>query len=149
MKKYILLILLAIFINSCEVDGPPLPGDWKIMIVNSTNHDLRIDIERYSEGCPIEQIHLFSHDTIVRQCELFDTSIDLAHVPFNGLVSLVVEDSLSYLCSGNDSLSLQMFATLDNYVPILNGPDFYLFRYEITEEDYEYAKAHPYKPEEE
>ena len=149
MKKYILLILLAIFINSCEVDGPPLPGDWKIMIVNSTKHDLRIDVERYSEGRPIEQIHLFSHDTIVRQCELFDTSIDLAHVPFNGLVSLVVEDSLSYLCSGNDSLSLQMFATLDNYVPILNGPDFYLFRYEITEEDYEYAKAHPYKLEEE
>ena len=119
------------------------------MIVNSTNHDLRIDVERYSEGRPIEQINLFSHDTIVRQCELFDTSIDLAHVPFNGLVSLVVEDSLSYLCSGNDSLSLQMFATLDNYVPILNGPDFYLFRYEITEEDYEYAKAHPYKLEEE
>jgi hypothetical protein len=42
-----------------------------------------------------------------------------------------------------------MFATLDNYVPILNGPDFYLFRYEITEKEYEYAKAHPYKPEEE
>ena len=78
-----------------------------------------------------------------------DTSIDLAHVPFNGFVSLVMEDSLSYLCSGNDSLSLQMFAMLDNYVPILNRPDFYLFRYEITEEDYEYAKAHPYKLEEE
>ena len=145
MKKYILLILLAIFINSCEVDGPPLPGDWKIMIVNSTNHDLRIDVERYSEGRPIEQIYLFSHNTIVRPCEM----VDLNYVPFNGLVSLVVEDSLSYLCSGNDSLSLQMFATLDNYVPILNGPDFYLFRYEITEEDYEYAKAHPYKLEEE
>ena len=58
MKKYILLILLAISTNSCEVDGP-LPGDWKIMIVNSTNHDLRIDVERYSEGRPIEQIHLF------------------------------------------------------------------------------------------
>ena len=75
--------------------------------------------------------------------------VDLNYVPFNGLVSLVVEDSLSYLCSGNDSLSLQMFATLDNYVPILNGPDFYHFRYEITEEDYEYAKAHSYKLEEE
>ena len=144
MKKYILLILLAISTNSCEVDGP-LPGDWKIMIVNSTKHDLRINVERYSEGRPIEQIYLFSHDTIVRPCEM----VDLNYVPFNGLVSLVVEDSLSYLCSGNDSLSLQMFATLDNYVPILNGPDFYLFRYEITEEDYEYAKAHPYKPEEE
>ncbi|MBR4971131.1 MAG: hypothetical protein IKY58_05085, partial [Paludibacteraceae bacterium] len=81
--------------------------------------------------------------------ELFDTSIDLAHVPFNGLVSLVVEDSLSYLCSGNDSLSLQMFSTLDNYVPVLNGPDFYLFYYEITEKEYEYAKAHPYKHNEE
>jgi len=76
-------------------------------------------------------------------------SIDLAHVPFNGLVSLVMEDSLSYLCSDNDSLSLPMFATLDNYVPILNGSDFYLFRYEITEKEYEYAKAHPYKLEEE
>ena len=58
MKKYILLILLAISTNSCEVDAP-LPGDWKIMIVNSTNHDLRIDVERYSEGRPIEQIYLF------------------------------------------------------------------------------------------
>jgi hypothetical protein len=71
-----------------------------------------------------------------------DTSIDLAHVPLNGLVSLVMEDSLSYLCSGNDSLSLQTFTMLDNYVPILNRPDFYLFRYEITEEVYEYAGAH-------
>ena len=58
MKKYILLILLAIFINSCEVDGP-LPGDWKIMIVNSTNHDLRIDVERYSEGRPIDKYIYF------------------------------------------------------------------------------------------
>jgi hypothetical protein len=36
-----------------------------------------------------------------------------------------------------------------NYSTILSGPDIYLYRYEITEEDYEYAKAHPYKLEEE
>jgi hypothetical protein len=42
-----------------------------------------------------------------------------------------------------------MFLITNNYDCILNGPDIHLYRYEITEKEYEYAKAHPYKLEEE
>jgi hypothetical protein len=62
----------------------------------------------------------------------------------------VFNDTLRYLCQETDEENpyyAEMINEILNYQCLLLGPDKFLYRYEITEKDYEYAKAHPYKSE--
>ncbi|MCQ2232294.1 MAG: hypothetical protein MJZ30_10655 [Paludibacteraceae bacterium] len=59
---------------------------------------------------------------------------------------MVFDDTIKYDCFQNKERS--MLGNIQNYSRI-GQSEHYEYRYVITEEDYEYAKKHPYKETEE
>ena len=63
------------------------------------------------------------------------------------------DDTLIYRCELIDSTKEEkyggMFLNELNYEVLTYSQTLRVFRYEFTEKEYEFAKAHPYKPEEE
>lgn len=154
-RKIITMIISFISllsITSCtqsEIDALPA-GKWYFLIVNSTTHKLRIESDCHTnEGRKIVNIDILPQDSILREGVHYRK---LQYGPFNSYCThLVFDDTLYYLCeSYKQELNHdEMVIDPDNYDCVLDGPDIYLYRYEITEKEYEYAKAHPYKLEEE
>lgn len=152
--KYV-LILFLIFIISCDneliKDGLP-KEKYFFKIVNKTDFNVKIEFSYSSiEGINNDTIKISSNDSINIEPQV----VGFDHEPFPaGTVYLVFDDSIRYLCSRyiyDDEYKSRelMFLIKNNYECVLDGPDIYLYRYEITEKEYEYAKAHPYKLEEE
>jgi hypothetical protein len=154
-KLIYILIPFLLFINSCNddviVDGLQ-QGKYFFRIVNNTDLDVKIECNYSSmDGIKNDTIRISSYDSI----NIEPHTIGFNYEPFPaGTIYLVFDDSIRYLCSKYmldekyKSCEL-MFLITNNYNCILNGPDIHLYRYEITEKEYEYAKAHPYKLNEE
>jgi|GEM_PF-1162187 len=149
VKNLILAIMALTIFVSCEpddVDGPP-PGDWYYQFVNGTSHDVKIicsdgALEKGTEL--IDSVYLAPQDSITRKAK----SVGFGYGPFEiSLVHLVFDDTLFYLCSPlkHSNVYAEMVMATSNYECIQNGPDVYHYRYEITEKEYEYAKAHSFK----
>lgn len=152
--KYILIPFL-IFIISCndELIKDGLPKEqYFFRIVNKTDFNVKLEISYSSiEGINNDTIKILSNDSI--NIESHAVGFDYEPFPF-GTIYLVFDDSTRYLCSkyiyDEEYKSYElMFLIKNNYECVLDGPDIYLYRYEFTEKEYEYAKAHPYVPEKE
>jgi len=153
IKSLIIALTSLITFSSCEpsdIDGLP-SGKHYYMIVNKTNHNVRIESSPASAAYARDTLKLCPNDSII----LNSVVSSFSYAPFHaGIVHLVFNDTLYYLCPSYKGINhpigdSEMIFAQGNYSTILSGPDIYLYRYEITEEDYEYAKAHPYKLEEE
>ena len=150
--KYILLAFV-IFMTNCddEVIIDYLPkGEWYFWIVNETEHTIKIKIDR---GINInnrpENYEIPPADSIVN-AEVGSFN----YRPFDAFSAFVMfDDTLIYRCELIDSTKEEkyggMFLNVLNYEVLTYSQTLRVFRYEFTEKEYEYAKAHPYKLEEE
>ncbi len=154
IKSLIIALTSLITFSSCEpsdIDGVPLQGEWYYVIANKTNHNVNIEIgNRNPSNQPINYF-ILSQDSIIKTSDIDAVG---RHVPFDGYPTYIIfDDTLKYKCpsyiTDRESVYASMIYHLANYTLIIDTLDIHLYRYEITEEDYEYAKAHPYKPEEE
>ena len=155
--KYILLAFV-IFMTNCDdeaiIDYLP-KGEWYFWIVNGTEHTIKIKIDR---GINInnrpENYEIPPADSIVTA-----ESNGSEYWPFcdhNALI--LIDDTLAYSCqsyclsedcSYDEKCYGEMFLHSRNYEIVMHSEKLHIFRYEFTEKEYEFAKAHPYKPEEE
>jgi hypothetical protein len=151
--NYALIALIApIFFMACEpeeIDGRP-EGEWKFIIANATRHNVKIESVPFSnEKFSNNTYSLQEGDSIVLSGILSRNGVRYQQFP-DGDVFIVFNDTLRYLCQETDEENpyyAEMINEILNYQCLLLGPDKFLYRYEITEKDYEYAKAHPYKSE--
>lgn len=143
VSKLFLFMVSLLGIASCEedVDGYT-PGDFNYIIVNGTQHQIVITTDPISTDNKADTIRLSYQDSIVSKGY---------HVhwgdpePFPaGRVFVNFDDSLIFKCQSNSECRC-MINDPYFYEEVIVVPEKeYKYRYVITEEDYEYAKAHPY-----
>ena len=137
--KCLLISLVVLFIASCsepDVDGGAV---YNLYISNGTSHKIEIksdSTEVLYTISPSEKVE------IMYEAE----GLPVQPYPFglNSVIFITFDDTLSYKCTPNketrcmitDAFFYESIEVKDNVRKLL---------YEITEEDYEYAKAHPYK----
>ena len=150
LKFYFIVCVSSLMMFSCgekDVDNVTI-GDYTFVITNGTSAKLDIVYEHLSknESDPdVETFTLYPSDSIVRMGETHGIAGEI--VPFlSGRVFLEFDDALMCLCEPNKELRC-MIDRPQCYKKEEKAPDVYVCRYVITEEDYEYAKAHPYKGE--
>ena len=131
-----------------DVDGEYASGTINYTIVNETKHKCVIESYPIHDSTGLSREEIVSGDSIVyhRNGEgSYSTMYDLF---YDKVVYLIFDDSVKYDCVLNRNH--EMIALDRNYKlnVISEYPNcHYEFRYAITEEDYEYAKLHPYKEE--
>ena len=148
-----LIFVLIAFISlpSCEpsdVDGLP-QGKYYFMIINNNCQNVAIECHTTWEDYEDFTINLAAGDSVIY--EGYPDGFEYIQFP-KGELYIVFDDTLKYSCSYVDEEKpyySQMLKEILNFDFVLDGPDIYLRSYEITEKEYEYAKAHPYKFEEE
>ena len=140
------MILFAILIaSSCDKDVDGItPGDFNYIVVNGTGYNIHITTEPISVNGKINPIELSPRDSFVSK-GYYEGFGDPRPFPA-GAVYITFGDSIVCECQPNLEEKC-MINTQKVYQCLQNGPDVYTYRYIITEEDYEYAKAHPYKGE--
>jgi len=123
-------------------------GDYTFVITNGTSKKVDIVYHHILKGeddPSMEIFTLYPSDSIVRIGETNGIAGEIK--PFwYGRVFLVFEDTITCLCKPN----LEHLCMIDRpqcYTKEEKAPDVYVCRYVITEEDYEYAKLHPYREE--
>ncbi|MBR2262511.1 MAG: hypothetical protein IJ916_12540 [Paludibacteraceae bacterium] len=141
LNHCIVFILLIVFVVACdkEVDNAII-GEYNYTIINGTIHECIIEYHPFYQENNVTRKEILRGDSI--SFLVYGAGRNL-NTPFNDCqVYLIFDDSLKYSCWENSDHV--MFASAANYYATRiseNGTD---FRYTITEEDYEYAKAHPY-----
>ena len=144
-------IILLFGIISCgekEVDGEYALGIVNYTIVNGTKHKCVIESYPIHNSKELICEEIASGDSVIYHKNgegSYSTMYDLYN---DKVVYLVFDDSVKYDCLLNKDH--EMIALDRNYKlnVISEYPNYhYEFRYVITEEDYEYAKLHPYKEE--
>lgn len=142
VSKLLVFVMSLILFNSCDedVDGVT-PGDFNYIIVNGTKHQIVIMTDPISSGDKADTICLSYQDSTVSK-GYYNSWGDPDPFPTGG-VYISFDDSLVCECQPNieDRCMIDMQRS---YECLQEGPDVYKYRYVITEEDYEYAKAHPY-----
>lgn len=144
--RYILCVICVLITSftfiSCEsdVDGLP-PGRWYFMIVNDTDHNVLITVDRGENINRLqEDFFIAPRDSIVKDGECGGW----VYVPFDTWdVTLIFDDSIFCYCGPlleeerrRDGI---MFYNEMNYERLIDSDEINLYRYRITEEDYEYA----------
>ncbi len=143
----VMFVILSFVIYSCkpsDVDSVVL-GQLDYTIVNLSNHKCTIKAISHGSGRDSVCAEISHGDSV-----LFHTDGQGSYSSYYGLfdgnrVFAMFDDSLSYDCKSN--MGFEMFALDRNYQieEVSPYPNYhYKYRYVITEEDYEYAKAHPY-----
>lgn len=146
--KQILCYLPLLSFLSCEPDivDNITVGAYSFVITNGTSKKLDIvyeHIQKSENGPNTEVFTLYPSDSIVRIGETGGIAGDI--LPFwDGFVFLVSDD-FTHLCELNTE-GRCMINSSSSYYKEKQGPNVYVCHYTITEEDYEYAKAHPYSP---
>lgn len=147
LKFYFIVCVSSLLLFSCgedDVDNVTM-ADYTFVITNGTSAKLDIVYEHLSKsenGPNTETFTLYPSDSIARLGETH--GIAGKFVPFmSARLFLVFDDTLTYLCEPNTELRC-MVDRPECYKREEKAPDVYVCRYVITEEDYEYAKAHPY-----
>lgn len=150
--KYILLSFV-IFMTNCndeDVIKDGIEGEWYYWIVNGTEHTIKLKIDRGININNFPEIYeIPSADSIVN-AEVGSFN----YRPFDAFSAFVMfDDTLIYRCELIDSTKEEkyggMFLNELNYEVLTYSQTLRVFRYEFTEKEYEFAKAHPYKLEEE
>lgn len=147
LVKPLFLSALLFGLFACEsddVDGVT-PGEFNYIIVNGTEHRVLITTDPLSASEKTDSVLLSFQDSMISY-GYFRHWGDLEPFPSGG-VFVTFDDTVTYKCGSGEGYETNMFGSQYNYECLLNGPDLYKYRYVITEEDYEYAKAHPYKGE--
>jgi len=145
VKKVIMYAMFLFGMFGCEEEIYQVENDERYYtIINKTGHDVKIEISL--DANRFDTISLASQDSTSRKGVLMDSH---RQGPFDwdSFVHLVFDDSVYYLCNSVKHCIeyAEMIFEPNNYECVQNGPDVYRYRYEITEKEYEYAKAHPYK----
>lgn len=147
LKFYFIVCVSSLLLFSCgedDVDNVSM-ADYTFVITNGTSAKLDIVYEHLSKnenGPNTETFTLYPSDSIARLGETHGIAGNF--VPFmSERLFLVFDDTLTYLCEPNTELRC-MVDCPECYKREEKAPDVYVCRYVITEEDYEYAKAHPY-----
>ncbi|MBR2262513.1 MAG: hypothetical protein IJ916_12550 [Paludibacteraceae bacterium] len=143
--NFLVLCVFSLSFFSCE---PDMVDDittecYSFVITNGTSKKLDIVYEHMSKsenGLNTEVFTLYPSDSIVRIGETDGIAGEI--LPFRGFVFLVFDD-FTYLCERNTD-GYCMINSSYTYKKEKQGSNVYVCRYTITEEDYEYAKAHPY-----
>lgn len=151
MAKLKYLLFALIFFTGCEQSvwvqkTPADEGYYKI--VNGTDHHVQIKIDRWANLKNLEDhFVILPFGSVTKKGE----RVSLEYRPFPPEpVYLIFDDTLLFRCdeycqstdcNTKEEMYGTMFYNADNYKKITERN---LYRYEITEEDYEYAKAHPY-----
>ncbi len=142
INHFLVLVLMASMTVSCEEDvDNGISGDYFFTIINGTSHRCVIDCHPFNQDKEITHNEIQVGDSIV----LYTNGGGGLHLenPFsNHQVYLVFDDTLTYCCWANQGH--YMLASTENYCATYVSETHTDFRYVITEEDYEYAKAHPY-----
>lgn len=145
IKSLILTSISFCILSSCEGTDELDSYMDVFTIVNNTQHKVNIDSQPLS--------HEVYNNRKVFELQPQDSvsikGVEAAYgfEPFDlGNVFVIFDDSIKYLCHKSDSQT-EMVMKRDNYDLIKKDNDTYFYRYVITEEDYEYAKAHPYSEE--
>lgn len=131
-----------------DVDGGYGSGTVNYTIVNGTKHKCVIESFPIHNSTALTREEIVSGDSVVYHTNgegSYSTMYDLFS---DKQVYLLFDDSVKYDCLSNkyhEMIALDRNYKLD---VISEYPDYhYEYRYVITEEDYEYAKAHSYKDE--
>ncbi len=142
LNQFLVFMLMASMMVSCDEDvDNGISGDYFFTIINGTSHRCGIDYHPFNQNKEITHNEIPVGDSIV----LYTNGGGGLHLenPFsNHQVYLVFDDTLTYCCWENKDH--YMFAATENYSATYVAENRTDFRYVITEEDYEYAKAHPY-----
>lgn len=143
LKPLSILALASFIAVSCEVEQDGMtPGEFNYMIVNTTNHNITIITNPLVSSLPADTFFLTSQDTIISKG--YESQYgDPSPLP-SGDVYLTFDGDFTYKCSPNKEDKC-MVDHQRNYECLENGPKVYKYIYLFTEEDYEYAKAHPYE----
>lgn len=142
VSKLLLFIMPMMGIYSCDEDVDGItPGDFNFIIVNGTQHQITITTDPISFDIEADTICLSYQDSFVSKGAYYGIG-DPDPFPV-GDVYISFDDSLVHECQSNFENRCMIFTRM-GYERLQDGPDVYKYRYVITEEDYEYAKAHPY-----
>ncbi len=147
--KLITLSVLLMSLYACkpsDVDGVA-NGGFFYYIYNSTERTVRINCYPISHNINDEEFEIRANDSIKIKGDF--GYIGTPPVPFPlGGVYVTFDDTIKYKCEDNP----EGRCMLDKYFMYTSKEvkkDVYKCDYYITEEDYEYAKDHPYVGEEE
>lgn len=127
--------------DECISDGEKRTDAY--VIVNESGHLVRIDDAPFESAKQVESYTIQTNDSL----RLERISYMHRARPFNGNVFLVFDDSLKYECELGVGIVQRSPADVCFYTTNKVSDDYFVSRYVITEEDYEYAKTHPYKGE--
>jgi hypothetical protein len=145
LKIISVAILSMPFIVSCDEDvDNSITGEYNFKIVNGTSHKCEIEYHPFHKENDLKKNVISAGDSVVFHGD-GGTGRNLENPFSDHQVYLIFDDTLKYSCWGNSGHA--MLAATANYQATLVEEGHTDFRYVITEEDYEYAKAHPYKGE--
>lgn len=148
--KLITLSVLLMSLYACkpsDVDGL-VPGDFTYYIYNSTERTVRINCYPESSSWNDEEFEIRANDSVRIKGKV--DAFEFYPVPFPmGEVYVTFDDTIKYKCVDNPAGRCMlnryfMYTSKEVIKDVLYKRDYY-----ITEEDYEYAKDHPYVGEEE
>ena len=133
---------------ACCGDGDESISDGEkrtdaFVIVNKSGHFVRIDDTPFESSKEVVSYTIQDNDSIRFERISYMHSVR----PFVGNVFLSFDDSLKYKCELGVGIVQRSPADVCFYTTNKVSDDYFVSRYVITEEDYEYAKAHPYKEE--
>lgn len=133
---------------ACCGDGDEYISDGEkrtdaYVIVNESGHCVRIDDTPFDSTKQVESYIIQTNDSLSFE------RVSYMHKarPFKGNVFLTFDDNLKYECELGVGIVQRSPADNSFYTTRKISDDYFVSRYVITEEDYEYAKAHPYKGE--
>lgn len=142
--KLFSISLLFMSLYACkpsDVDGIT-KGDFSYYIHNTTERRVGIVYQPLSHDLDGENFDIPANDSIKIEGRAEDFGDP---VPFPlGNVYVIFDDTVKYKCEDNPE-GRCMLNRYFRYSSIEVSKDVYKRDYYITEEDYEYAKAHPYE----
>jgi len=126
--------MLFLHLFSCG-EEPISDGECRtemFVIINSTSH-----VDR-SKASDIYEISVNDSILIERTSYMHDAS------PFTGIVFISFDNEDKSICTLEMGANVKNVSDIRYYKKEKIQEDYFISRYTITEEDYEYAKAHPY-----
>ncbi len=147
VKRIILIGMLFPLLFSCREEYIS-DGEHRtemFVIINSTSHVVNIEDQPFdrSKASDIYEISVNDSILIERTSYMHDAS------PFTGIVFISFDNEDKSICTLEMGTNVKNVSDIRYYKKEKIQEDYFISRYTITEEDYEYAKAHPYLPKQE
>ena len=143
------IVLIGVFFSllfGCGDDDYISDGECRteeFVIINRSGHVVKIEDQPFDESNSPEIYEMSDGDStrIERTSYMHDAR------PFKGLVYISFDSEEKSSCNFGLSANVRNVSDICYYKKEKISDDYFVSRYVITEEDYEYAKAHLYKGE--